>query len=347
MAALAAMILVAGVYAEEIQPGSYMGRLSDESSIDGTGRAYTDYRLLLSAEETVFISLTSDDFDTYLVLTPPEGHSLENDDFRGMGTDSGLFYQSEYEGIVDLRVTSFSREEYGDYLLKITTIETSPLTESSIQGRLEADYEGLPFSAFSYTAADYAELSVDLQSRDFDTYLYAMLPDGSLLENDDADWDTTDSRLILSVSPEDRLLIIAGSFFGDEQGDFEIHVQEYEPAVVSEEWEDFHYSADAMVWTGILNSRAPIDSSGNFYNEHSIQLEAGETIRITAESDDFDTVLYLLDPSGRTVAENDDYYGSNSMVEYRAERGGLFNTRVRSFSSSGSGRYTIRAEFVR
>ncbi|GAB6089364.1 hypothetical protein [Spirochaeta dissipatitropha] len=451
MAVLSTMILATAVYASDISPGSFQGTLTTESNVDDTGRAYTEYRLQLNAGETVFVSLESEEFDTYLILTPPDGQSQANDDFREMGTDSGLFYQPENESTVDLRVTSFSREEYGDYLLKITPIETIPITGSSIEGRLESDNDDLLFSAYSYTATDYAELSIDLQSSDFDTYLYVLLPGGNLLVNDDADWNTSDSRLLLPVAPEDRLLIIAGSYSGHETGDFEIRLEEREPAVVSDEreltidrellaylhygeeqfngkpslvfsidliagqaiqidmmsdnfdaylsvtgpydffdydddsgagtnarlqfttpesgtyqiyassffsdgfglfsilaseWEDFHYSADAMVWTGILNHRAPMDNNGHLYNEHSIQLEAGETVRVIAESDDFDTVLVLLDPSGRTVAENDDYYGSNSMIEYRAERGGLFNTRVRSFGSAGGGRYTITAEII-
>ena len=88
------------------------------------------------------------------------------------------------------------------------------------------------------------------------------------------------------------------------------------------------------------------DENDYRYDEHRFRLEAGRRYRISAGSDDFDTLIRLYQ-SGETepVAENDDSGDSlNSRITYTPEETADYVLRVLSFSEEGRGAYTARAE---
>jgi len=75
--------------------------------------------------------------------------------------------------------------------------------------------------------------------------------------------------------------------------------------------------------------------------EHLFSGEAGQTVTISLTSGEFDTFLMLLDPSGREIANNDDYARSlNSSLVVTLSESGQYKVVVRSFSGQG-GSYTL------
>ena len=72
--------------------------------------------------------------------------------------------------------------------------------------------------------------------------------------------------------------------------------------------------------------------------EYEIELEEGQTIEITLQSNDFDTLLRLLDEDDDEVAMNDDGAdeddGLNSRLEYTAENDGTYIIVVDSFGGA-------------
>jgi hypothetical protein len=105
--------------------------------------------------------------------------------------------------------------------------------------------------------------------------------------------------------------------------------------------------ASASAWNaeGRLEDSDRQDDSRRF-DEHRLRLEAGRRYRISAESDDFDTMLRLFRPGeSESVAENDDFGGSlNSRITYTAQEGGEYVIRIQSFSPDGRGAYRLRTE---
>lgn len=85
-------------------------------------------------------------------------------------------------------------------------------------------------------------------------------------------------------------------------------------------------------------ARAAPPSSG-----HTIQLAAGQRVRISAASDDFDTVLRLYHLNkGEPIAENDDFEGSlNSRLLFTAPEPGEYRIEVSAFSSGASGAFSL------
>jgi len=76
---------------------------------------------------------------------------------------------------------------------------------------------------------------------------------------------------------------------------------------------------------------------------HTVQLAAGQRVRISAASDDFDTVLRLFQlGKAEPIAENDDFDGSlNSRLLFTAPEPGEYRIEVSAFSSGASGAYSL------
>ncbi len=99
---------------------------------------------------------------------------------------------------------------------------------------------------------------------------------------------------------------------------------------------------DAQTFTGRIDSKTP---SVDF----PLSLQSGDavTLTVTAVSGDLDSTLELLDPSGDTVAYNDDIDYSagntNSQIAYVADEVGEYTLRVSGFT--GEGDFEVIVEF--
>ncbi|MDB9524871.1 tetratricopeptide repeat protein [Oscillatoria sp. CS-180] len=70
--------------------------------------------------------------------------------------------------------------------------------------------------------------------------------------------------------------------------------------------------------------------------EYPLEMEAGDAVTITMTSEDFDTVLTLVGPTGEEVAFNDDFAGTlNSQIVYNADASGSYVVVAESFDGEG------------
>lgn len=106
-------------------------------------------------------------------------------------------------------------------------------------------------------------------------------------------------------------------------------------------------AAQQPVWSGggALADSDPQMEEGRRYDEHRVQLQAGQRYRISVDSEAFDPVA-RLSRVGREepVAENDDSAGLNPRITYTASEGGDYVLRVYGYSPEGRGAYTARVE---
>ncbi len=85
------------------------------------------------------------------------------------------------------------------------------------------------------------------------------------------------------------------------------------------------------------------DAEGRPYDDHRVSLTAGQRVRISADSEAFDTLLHVL-RSGETgsLAENDDAGGGlNSRLSFTPDRSGDYVLRVLGFAQDARGAYTL------
>jgi hypothetical protein len=77
--------------------------------------------------------------------------------------------------------------------------------------------------------------------------------------------------------------------------------------------------------------------------EFTIELTAGETVEIDLQSDDFDTLVRVLDASGNELDEDDDggETGLNSLLSFEAPEDGTYTILVTSFFGDPTGAFTL------
>ncbi|MGF1458705.1 MAG: tetratricopeptide repeat protein [Leptolyngbyaceae cyanobacterium] len=98
-------------------------------------------------------------------------------------------------------------------------------------------------------------------------------------------------------------------------------------------------SGSGLVAANHANAQTILEEQGSIepaLEEYTVTMEAGDVVAITMTSEDFDTVLTLLGPSGEEVAFNDDFGGTlNSQIVYTAAESGEYTIISKSFDGEG------------
>ncbi|WP_346294451.1 PPC domain-containing protein, partial [Sphaerothrix gracilis] len=89
------------------------------------------------------------------------------------------------------------------------------------------------------------------------------------------------------------------------------------------------------VVTGQLNQNSPVrEEDGSFYQSHTFQGAANESLTIELSSDEFDTYLILIGPEGNTIAQNDDGAGgTNSRITVTLPTTGVYTIIANSYTA--------------
>lgn len=92
---------------------------------------------------------------------------------------------------------------------------------------------------------------------------------------------------------------------------------------------------------GELTDSDSVGEEQHRFDDHTLQLEAGQRYRISVNSEAFDPVARLYRQGSTTVvAENDDGDGLNSRINITPTESGAYTLRVLAFSAEGRGAYT-------
>ncbi|MEC5028468.1 MAG: CAP domain-containing protein [Oscillatoria sp. PMC 1051.18] len=99
-----------------------------------------------------------------------------------------------------------------------------------------------------------------------------------------------------------------------------------------------------LLENGILQEGDEILPNDNsLYDVHSFQGSAGRQVTITLESNQFDTYLALIDPTGELIQENDDVAedNTNSSITLTLPMDGVYRIIVNSYDAQGRGEYRV------
>ena len=88
---------------------------------------------------------------------------------------------------------------------------------------------------------------------------------------------------------------------------------------------------------------------GGFARDYKVSLQAGDQITIDVSSEEFDTLVSLMDGNGITVSENDDGPDgtTNSLLFARITESGEYTVRVRSYAGQGTGSFQLKLARLR
>ncbi len=194
-----------------------------------------------------------------------------------------------------------------------------------------------------------ARLSVLLESDEFDTELRAILPDGTLLANDDDHIasETTNSRLDLVIPASGSIAIEAQSFRPNGSGAYRIRVEQTDVLARSAAGAEIAAAPIAIGEDrqGALGEEDSADRRGRYLDVYEFDGTAGQRIDLRLASRSFDTVLSLEGAEGFSVRNDDDATADeqtlNSRIVATLPEAGRYRIRVSSYGPGETGAYTL------
>ncbi len=336
-ALIASVVLLSAAVASASGPFSgHLGR--GDATLSGTGEYYEEHAFQADAGEMITVDMRSNEFDTYIILESPSGQTWDNDDWQGDTSHSRLQVVADAGGRWVVYATSYEAGETGNYNGMIDLSEGG--AGEMFTGTLAASDDTLDGSGEYYDeytvqvdAGD--QVTVDMRSNDFDTYLILESPSGETFRNDDWQGDLTWSHISMVAEESGNWRIIATSYSRGLTGNYTVQFQTGDGGgggVVG----------GGEPFSGRLDSSdATLEGSGEYYEEHTFRAEAGQTITIDMNSNAFDTYIILESPSGETWY-NDDWQGdtSHSHLVATADDSGVYRLYATSYSRGETGNYT-------
>jgi len=221
---------------------SISGELSTSDAQRRSGKFEDVYRIEGRRGQRVQLDLGSEAFDSYLVVTGPEGFNLANDDQDDAETtNSRLVLQFPADGAYRVSVTSFRPGETGAYRLQASApaanaavtmpIAAQPIAiGAAINGRLaQGDgrrSDGSFEDRYRFHAVRGQRVTISLSSDKMDTVLHLSRPDGTEDVSDDIHLPngqtSTDSRLDTVLAEDGDYVITATSYRAGDSGDYRL-----------------------------------------------------------------------------------------------------------------------------
>lgn len=333
------------------ETATHRGDLQDgDATLSGYGYA-DSYNFSGQSGQEAVIDLRSNDFDTYLLVRTPSGEELRNDDYESSTARSLVSFTLEESGTYEVTVSSFMSDETGDYDLAINVDGSNgaDLTPASRVERGELAPSDTTMASGEYVdvyevdGRPGQQLTLDLRSDDFDTFLILQSPSGERVENDDTD-SISRSFIESSLSELGTYQVMVTSY-GSGDGEYELTLEQSTDAAGAQTFERDVVALDiGNVSSGNLQDGDLLADSGSYEDNFSFQGNAGDTLRINLASDEFDTYLRLITPTGETI-ENDDFEGSTqqSVIELTLQETGRYRVLVTSYSAGSTGSYELSA----
>jgi hypothetical protein len=247
--AVAAMLAAPSVRGQEapavpaIAAGqSIAGELTPNDAQRRSGKYEDVYSIEGRRGQRVALSLASEAFDPYLLVTGPGGFTLANDDEEGAGesVNSRIVLQFPADGAYRVAVTSFRSGETGPYRLQASTpavgaavtmpVAAEPIAiGATVNGRLAASDGDAGSGAFAdrfrFHGRRGQRVAIALASDKMDTVLRLARPDGSEDSSDDTNVggrSSTDSRLDTVLAEDGDYVITVTSYRPAETGDYRL-----------------------------------------------------------------------------------------------------------------------------
>lgn len=321
------------------------------------------------AGDVVTIDLRSEAFDSYVRLFTADGEQLAQDDDSGGGLNARISRfvlpsDGEYVIVVDgFRGFTGERRLQGPYTLSLeiegqgpvvvqaTPQPSTPTPAPAIAGAVgEIDYgetavgeltEEAQIGTFRFNGTAGDQVTIALNSSDFDPKVRLIAPDGTVLAEDDDSGPDLNALISEFTLPRDGEYVIEVDGFRGASGD-RVLLGEFSLSLTSG-------GAVAQSPTQTPGPTAVPQASGTIAAGQTVTGEfteavqtatfeftgrAGDTVTIDLRSDEIDPLVRLIAPDGTVLAEDDD-------------SGGGVQARISDFVLPADGTYTIEVDAFR
>ncbi len=297
------------------------------------------YAFVGEAGQSILISLTSSDFDTYLILQDADGNELTFNDDGGQGLNSLIGpYIIPEDGTYLIVATSFSQRTGGTAQFsgqfeltvignEVRRIEYGMVITSELEG-------GIPFENYSFVGQAGDTISISLETGAFFSYINIATASNPTSPIAVYDSTFTSERRSSQIGPftlpdTGEYIITAGGYTDNGGGSYTLRLDRVtiEPIAYADSFEVEFTESDQV-----------------FY--FSFNGEAGDVINIIVDSDStIDTSLQLTFPDGETLFDDDG--GSGFDPEFNQivlPRAGEYIVRLETFTRGETGTVTMTLE---
>lgn len=313
-----------------------------------------------TAGQTVTITLSSSDFDAYLVLEDESGDQLAVDDDSAGNLNARI---SEFtlpaDGTYIIQAGSYGSGVAGSFTLtledagsstdptpevetptpdetpEIVTVGNELTIGASATGTLEPDQVSAEYT-FEGRAGE--AVTITLSSTAFDSFLSLRDSQGTVIAEDDDSGGNRNAQITnFSLPNDDTYTIVVSSLGGFGSGGYLLTLEAgevtVEPTAVVLTSDGGDYELGTTV----------IGTLGDSPAVYTFEGAAGQFITVTLESSRFDPYLRLMDDSGAELASDDDSAGSlNARISnFSLPADGTYTLEVSAASGFGSGEFTL------
>ena len=167
---------------------------------------------------------------------------------------------------------------------------------------------------YTYKMTEGRTYQIDLKSRTFDAYLRLENPQGNQVAEDDDSGGMLDARIIYKAPKSGDYTICAMSLGGGSTGKFTLIVQDVTKAAGAVKDAPVGKAIELKNEKGQANFTGNIVANDALYKnkKHKLflfNMEAGKTYQIDMKSTKLDSYLFLEDPQGNLLAQDDDSGG--------------------------------------
>ncbi len=326
------------------------GELAAGDATMEDGSYFDLYTFQATAGQSYVVTLNSEEFDTYLHVSGPGGLVEDNDDAQDGVTNSKVEFTAPAAGEIQIKANSLVRREAGRYSISLQPGLASRhiVVDQQTQGELSAQSpkhtDGTPYQSFIFDGQAAQSITIDMKSKDFDTYLVLRKAGSSEdIVSDDDGGGGTDSQIFFTLPSAGAYEIRANAVSASARGRFTLKVSkgvaERKPAPTPIVY--------GRVVRGELKPGGGRDASGLFYEAFSFAGQKGDKVTISAVSSDFDPVLYLgavdRPRPDQWLESNDDETGggTDSLIRTILPADGTYEVHLVSYNAGEAGRYTM------
>jgi hypothetical protein len=324
---------------------SFEGRLEAGDLTLDSGEFFDVHTFDVQSGQSVSVTLTSRQFDTYLAVISPGGTPYRNDDFENRKDMSRVDLTADESGTWVISVTTYKPGETGNYDVAVEiggAAAKAPTAGGNQQfdGTLQAGdltlESGEYFDVHTFDVQSGQTFSVTLTSSQFDTYLAVISPGGTPHRNDDFDSRKDMSRVDVTADESGTWVISVTTYKPGETGSYHVAV-ELGAAVAPPS-----AGGGSQTFTGTLQAGDETLDGGEFFDVHAFTAQGGQNVVVELTSNQFDTFIAVFPPSGEP-ARNDDHEGRKDMsrLEFVAEQSGSYQVAVTSYKAGETGAYSL------
>lgn len=361
-AALAFGFMAAAAPAAHAQQAISLGQNAQGTLAPGDSQLsqgeYADtYAFQGRAGQTFTVRMNSSAFDSYLIITGPNGFAQQNDDEASPNTDAGLTVTLPRDGVYTIVATSLYGKETGAYVLQVIGGGAAQQSAESaggaiaigqsVRARLENGDQQLSSGefadAFTVSGQSGQTLIFEMTSTEFDPYLIVRGPGGLSEDNDDnGDQGSRDSRVRVTLPASGEITIRPTSYSAGETGAYTLSVREEGASQAQASVASSGSVRLGQSVSGTLQTGDALADSGEFRDAYTLNGRRGQQIEVRLQSGAFDPYVAIFGPGDFSEFNDDDAENGtlNSRMLVTLPADGAYTIMATSYGA-GQGAYTL------